>query len=59
MDTLVVNKKETRNVFSELRKAANHPLLLREHFDDKDKMEVMANRLFSSGYFGDSCTIEV
>jgi hypothetical protein len=59
IDAIVGSTKEANNVFSALRKAANHPLLLREHFNDPQKMELMANRLYASGYFGDTCTIEV
>lgn len=59
LDAMVLSNKETRNVFSELRKAANHPLLLREHFNDKDKMELMALHLHAAGYFGETCSIEM
>lgn len=59
LNAMVGNQKECRNVFSELRKAANHPLLLREHFKDPKKMELMANRLYNTGFFGETCTIEV
>ena len=56
---LVGTTKEAGNVFVELRKAANHPLLLREHYKDEAKMSLLTKRLYSYGHFGDQCSQEV
>lgn len=59
LSALVGSQSDARNVFVELRKAANHPLLLREHFRDEAKMSLVAKRLYGHGHFGDTCTMEM
>jgi SWI/SNF-related matrix-associated actin-dependent regulator 1 of chromatin subfamily A len=45
-------QKDAASHFTDLRKAANHPLLLRRFFDDS-KLEHIATRLRAAGIFGD------
>ena len=56
---LVGSEKEAKNVFVELRKAANHPLLLREHFKDPAKIDRMKMVCLHKQWFGDQCTQEM
>mmetsp|Transcript_906 Transcript_906/g.1726 ORF Transcript_906/g.1726 Transcript_906/m.1726 type:complete len:425 (+) Transcript_906:121-1395(+) len=57
--SLVGSDKDAQNVFVTLRKAANHPLLLLNRFDNPEKMATIANRLWSNGHFGEQCTEEM
>ena len=50
---------EARNIFTQLRKAANHPLLLRYKFDDAEVMLRVAKKLTACGHFGKSATLEM
>ena len=43
--------------FTDLRKAANHPLLLRRFFD-AEKLEPIAVHLHRRGEFGDECSLK-
>jgi SWI/SNF-related matrix-associated actin-dependent regulator 1 of chromatin subfamily A len=56
LDALVGSERDAKNVFVELRKAANHPLLLRQHFRCEKKMTLLISRLHANGHFGDTCT---
>jgi len=47
------------HIFSELRKAANHPLLLRQRFGRAgDKLARIAQELHSAGAFGFQCSVK-
>lgn len=50
-----------RNIFSQLRKAANHPLLLRCRHTSEEAVKHLSLQLFSAGYFGrdSSCTLKL
>lgn len=55
------NMSAQKNLFTELRKAANHPLLLRtRHLEDEDINE-LAMRLLNYNYFGSdaTCTLQL
>ena len=53
---LVGSDRDAKNVFVELRKAANHPLLLLERYREEAKMKLLVTKLFGYGHFGDQCT---
>lgn len=46
-------------IFTQLRKAANHPMLLRRHFVADDVLETMSMHLHRAGAFGNECSIEL
>ncbi len=50
-----------KNLFTALRKAANHPLLLRTRHTDEKEVDNLARLLFSYGYFGSdaTCTLQL
>ena len=48
---LVGTASEAENVFVSLRKAANHPLLLRSHYSDSD-LAFIAEKMWKLGHFG-------
>lgn len=50
-----------KNLFTALRKAANHPLLLRTRHTDEKDVDTLARLLFSYGYFGSdaTCTLQL
>lgn len=52
---------ESTHVFTCLRKAANHGLLLRTRFKSAEDIEHLSNALYSMGFFGrdESCTIDL
>ncbi|OQR87528.1 ATP-dependent helicase [Achlya hypogyna] len=43
-------------IFTQLRKAANHPILLRHHFRSPEKMDTLGAQLYQLGAFGNQCT---
>ncbi|KAH9081299.1 hypothetical protein LEN26_021386 [Aphanomyces euteiches] len=47
------------SVFTLLRKAANHPILLRHHFASPETMDIVARHLYKSGEFGTQCSLEM
>ncbi len=49
---------EAKHLFTSLRKAANHPLLLRVHYTDEKIIHRIAHKAFDGGYFGDKCTFD-
>lgn len=49
-----ISTKEIKNLFTELRKGANHPLMLLHYF--KGKTTEVVNVLDRTGYFGDQAT---
>ena len=50
-----------KHIFTSLRKAANHPLLLRTRHMSSDSIEILSNLLLQYGYFGRdaSCTLKL
>lgn len=53
-----VSEKEAGHIFTEWRKAASHPLLLRRRFRAKDVAH-MAAVLHRTGYYGWECSLEM
>jgi SNF2 family DNA or RNA helicase len=50
-----LNPNEARNIFTALRKAANHPLLLRIKYVDDAALTLIASTALSMGHFGKHC----
>ena len=50
-----LSSSEATNIFSDLRKASNHPLLLRTHFHSDEVLQRIASVCCSMQHFGDSC----
>lgn len=48
--------KEIKNIFTELRKAANHPLMLMNHFKGGGKVEEVVDVLHRASFFGGQAT---
>jgi SWI/SNF-related matrix-associated actin-dependent regulator 1 of chromatin subfamily A len=48
---------EARSLFTALRKAANHPLLLRVRYTKEDDLRLISQAALTSGYFGNQCDI--
>ncbi|RHZ12957.1 hypothetical protein DYB26_003199 [Aphanomyces astaci] len=60
--TVVVGKGKNdptsdNNVFTLLRKAANHPVLLRQHYESPQVMDTIARQLYKLGEFGTECSL--
>jgi SWI/SNF-related matrix-associated actin-dependent regulator 1 of chromatin subfamily A len=55
---LFLSGAKAKSVVTELRKAANHPLLLRIHFSDTEVLSSIATTLYSRGVFGFECTLD-
>lgn len=53
-----VSDKEAGHIFTEWRKAASHPLLLRRRFSAQ-QVEHMASVLHRTGYYGWDCSLEM
>jgi hypothetical protein len=53
-----LSNSEANHLFTALRKAANHPLLLRVHYRDPVVLRRIANVCFARGHFGTTCTVE-
>lgn len=51
-----ISAKEIKNVFTELRKGANHPLMLLNYFKGGEKLEEVISVLHRTGYFGPQAT---
>ncbi|CAH0481841.1 unnamed protein product [Peronospora belbahrii] len=45
------------SIFTQLRKAANHPVLLRRHFDSDEVLKTMSRCLHRAGAFGNQCSM--
>ncbi|CAM9365817.1 unnamed protein product, partial [Ectocarpus sp. 8 AP-2014] len=56
LEEVGISAKECKNIFTELRKAANHPLMLLNHFKGGGKMEKVVEVLHRTGYFGGQAT---
>lgn len=54
-----VSAKEIKNIFTELRKGANHPLMLLNYFKGGGKVEEVVDVLHRTGYFGAQATKEM
>eukprot|EP01041_Mallomonas_annulata_P005974 gene5974-12051_t len=54
-----LSTSEANSLFTALRKAANHPLLLRIHFQDPNIVKLITDVTFQSGYFGSHCTVDM
>ena len=52
-----LSSKEAKNLFTALRKAANHPLLLRIRFRDPIIIDQIAHVAVNSGHFGKECDV--
>ena len=50
-----ITASEARHLFTALRKAANHPLLLRVRYQDEKVMEKIAMTAYAEGRFGRQC----
>ncbi|CAM9581935.1 unnamed protein product [Chrysoparadoxa australica] len=55
----VPDASESKSIFTDLRKAANHPLLLQHYFKDKEVIKRVEDALHSSHYFGDRATLDM
>lgn len=53
----VLPKRQMHNIFTQLRKIANHPLLIRRIYTDKD-VEILARKCHARETFGNQCTEE-
>ncbi|CAN0047681.1 unnamed protein product [Pylaiella littoralis] len=51
-----ISAKECKNIFTELRKGANHPLMLLNHFKGGGKLKLVVEVLHRTGYFGGQAT---
>ncbi|CAN0200855.1 unnamed protein product, partial [Ectocarpus sp. 12 AP-2014] len=56
LEEVGISAKECKNIFTELRKGANHPLMLLNHFKGGGKMEKVVEVLHRTGYFGGQAT---
>lgn len=54
-----ISAKEIKNVFTELRKGANHPLMLLNYFKGGGKLEEVVNVLHRTEHFGGQATKEM
>ncbi|XP_002960048.2 protein CHROMATIN REMODELING 19 [Selaginella moellendorffii] len=50
-------QRQVSSIFTQLRKLANHPLLVRRIYTNND-VEKLAKRCFQHGIFGSECTLE-
>lgn len=60
-DTATTNSAAEQHLFTALRKAANHPLLLRNRFKTEEEKDTLARLAFSYNWFGNdpSCTLQL
>ena len=54
-----LSQSEANSLFTALRKAANHPLLLRIRFQDDAKMALIAKTAYKTEYFGRQCSLQM
>ena len=50
-----LSPNEAKNIFTALRKAANHPLLLRVRYVDEETLNLISTVALSMGHFGKHC----
>lgn len=55
---LDLSASEAKHLFTALRKAANHPLLLRVRYKDPVKMDRIAQVAFAEEHFGNQCDVK-
>ena len=57
----IFDNQACKNIFTQLRKAANHPLLLRTRHTSEKEIKHLSHQLLLNGYFGRdaSCTIDL
>lgn len=53
-----LSSSEANNIFTSLRKACNHPLLLRQHFQSEDVLRRIATVCYATGRFGVECDFQ-
>jgi hypothetical protein len=53
-----MTSSEAKSLFTTLRKAANHPLLLRIHYTNKKQLEKIAKVAYQEEYFGTQCSLQ-
>eukprot|EP01038_Epipyxis_sp_PR26KG_P005994 gene5994-8252_t len=53
-----LNATDARHLFTALRKAANHPLLLRVRYQDEVVLNKIAHVAYFNGYFGNQCNLD-
>lgn len=58
LDALNFAPQEARHLFTSLRKAANHPLLLRFYYRDQTVISRIAKTCLAEDHFGSKCTLE-
>ncbi len=51
-----LSAREARHLFTALRKAANHPLLLRVHYRDEAQLDTIVKAAMAADHFGSYCT---
>ncbi|KDO20519.1 hypothetical protein SPRG_14277 [Saprolegnia parasitica CBS 223.65] len=56
LDSNIFAGQSDTAIFTQLRKAANHSIMLRHHFRCDVKMETLGRHLYKLGAFGDQCT---
>jgi SNF2 family DNA or RNA helicase len=52
-----ISSSEAKHLFTALRKAANHPLLLRVRFNSEKDLDLIAQVALANGYFGNQCDL--
>lgn len=55
--TQFISTSDMKHVFTALRKAANHPLLLRVRYQDSKVMDKIARVAHAQGHFGQQCDV--
>jgi SWI/SNF-related matrix-associated actin-dependent regulator 1 of chromatin subfamily A len=53
-----LSASEARHLFTALRKAANHPLLLRYRYTDQKQLDKIAEVTYYKGHFGHQCDLQ-
>lgn len=53
-----MSASEANNLFTALRKAANHPLLLRVHYKDAAVLDKIAKTAYNQEHFGNQCDLQ-
>ena len=56
LESAGISAKEIKNIYTELRKGANHPLMLLNYFKGEGKTTQVVDVLHRTGYFGSQAT---
>lgn len=56
LESAGISAKEIKNIYTELRKGANHPLMLLNYFKGEGKTMQVVDVLHRTGYFGSQAT---